>query len=195
MRWTRWTALLGSLAAVVAAVVTLSCATTQQAPAPAPMTQQQKIERGEYLSIICACNDCHTPGTLFGEPDFERKLSGSELGWSGPWGTTFARNLTPNPETGIGAWSEDDIVKAFRTGQRPDGTTLLPPMPWQMYARMTDEDAYALAAFLKSIPVVAHKVPDRLPPGAKAMGSIIHWPPPSAWDAPKTPPAAAGSTK
>lgn len=180
------------MAALAATIVTLSCATRQQ-NRPAEMTQQQKIERGEYLTWLGGCNDCHTPGTFYGAPDMERKFSGSELGWTGPWGTTYPRNITPDSATGIGAWSEDDIVKALRTGQRADGSEVLPPMPWPMYAHLTDEDAYAIAAFLKSIPPVSHRVPDKLPPGQSAAGAIVI-PPPTAWDAPRTPPAGQDTT-
>jgi mono/diheme cytochrome c family protein len=192
MRWTRWTALASSLGAATLAALTFSCAATQQNK-PAAMTQEQKIARGEYLSHVCGCVDCHTPGFFYNDPDWKRNLSGSELGWEGPWGTSYARNLTPDPETGIASWSEDDIVKTFRTGQRADGSKVLPPMPWPSFSTMTDEDAYCLAAYLKSLPPVKHKVPDRQPPGAKVAGSIIHWPPPSAWDAPRTPPGGAPS--
>ena len=187
MRWTRWTSLSASLAALIAAVVSLSC--TAPAPkAPAAMTDAEKLTRGEYLTTIMGCNDCHTPGTFYGSPDFGRKLSGSELGWVGPWGTTYARNLTPDTETGIGSWSADDIVKTIRTGQRADGTIVLPPMPWPMYTNLTDDDAYSIAAYLKSLPAVAHKVPDKLPPGAKAAKNDWVLPEPLAWDAPKPAP-------
>lgn len=189
MRWTRWTALLSTLATLLTIAATLSCATAEKTPAP--MTQADKVARGEYLTTIMACNDCHTPGTFYGAPDFSRKLSGSELGWVGPWGTTYARNLTPDAETGIGAWSEDDIVKTIRTGQRADGTEVLPPMPWPMYTNLSDEDAYAIAAYLKSLPAVSHKVPDKLPPGTKPAKSDWVVPEPPAWDAPKTPPGGA----
>ena len=76
MRWTPWTALAASLAALAVAAATLSCATTQE-QTPAPMTQQQKLERGEYLAIIGGCNDCHTPGAFYGSPDFDTD------GWRG----------------------------------------------------------------------------------------------------------------
>ena len=188
MRWTRWTALTSVLAASVVTATTLSCTTTAQ-KAAAPMTQAAKIERGEYLTTIMACNDCHTPGTFFGSPDFGRKLAGSELGWVGPWGTSYARNLTPDPETGLGNWSEDDIVKTIRTGQRPDGSEVLPPMPWPMYTNLTDEDAHAIAAYLKSLPAVSHKVPDKQPPGTRAIKADWVLPEPTTWDAPRTPPA------
>ncbi len=190
MRWTRWTVQISGLATLIAIVATLSCATTAE-KTPAPMTQAEKLERGEYLTTIQGCNDCHTPGTFYGDPDFNRKLSGSELGWVGPWGTTYARNLTPDPETGLGNWSEDDIVKALRTGQRADGSVVLPPMPWQMFSNLTDEDAYAIAAYLKSLPVVSHKVPDKLPPGTKPAKNDWVLPEPLAWDAPRTPPGGA----
>ena len=110
----------------------------------------------------------------------------SELGWQGPWGVTYPRNLTPDKETGIGSWSEEQIVHGIRTGQRPDGTQMRPPMPWPNYVGMSDADAHAVAAYLKSLPAVSHKVPDALAPGETATGgSVIVMPPPSAWDAPR----------
>ena len=166
-----------------------SCA--RKTPAPAPLSEADQIARGHYLVTVTGCNDCHTPGYLFGSPDTSRRLSGSELGWKGPWGVSYARNLTPEPRTGIGAWSEGDIVAALRTGKRPDGTMLLLPMPWPDLAALTDEDAMAIAKYLKTLPPVTHRGPDRLAPGEAAKGSIIAFPPPSAWDAPRTPPAAA----
>jgi len=194
MTWTRWTAAASCLVALILAALALSCAGTQtaQAPAPAAMTHEQKVARGEYLTTIMGCNDCHTPGTFYGAPDFTRKLSGTELGWIGPWGTSYPRNLTPDMETGIGKWSEDDIVKTIRTGQRADGTPVLPPMPWPMYTNLSDDDAYSIAAYLKTLPAISHHVPDKLPPGTKPGKHDIVIPPPSAWDAPK--PAAHDST-
>jgi mono/diheme cytochrome c family protein len=178
--------------AFTAAFVSISC--TKTPPAPLSDGTANKLERGKYLVAITGCNDCHTPGTLFGAPDTTRLLSGSELGWQGPWGVTYARNLTPDEETGIGKWSEADIVNTIRTGQRPDKTPLLPPMPWTDFANFSDDDAYAVAAYLKSIPPVKHKVPDALHPGVKATGSIIVFPPPSAWDAQNLPPPPGADT-
>jgi len=157
------------------------------------MSDADYVARGHYLTTVTGCNDCHTPGTFWGAPDTTRTLSGSELGWKGPWGVTYAANLTPEPQTGIGAWSESDIITAIRVGKSPDGTMLLPPMPWPDYAFLTDEDAKSIAKYLKTIPPVMHKVPDRMPPGAKAKGSIIAFPPPSAWDAPRTLPVSGDS--
>ncbi len=165
----------------------LSCAKNETIPPP--VSEADQIARGRYLASVVGCNDCHTPGYFYGAPDTTRMLSGSELGWKGPWGVSYARNLTPEPQTGIGAWSESDIVTAIRTGKRPDGRILLPPMPWPDFAALTDEDAMAIAKYLKSLTPVMHKVPEIGPPDAPAKGSIIVFPPPSAWDAPRTPPA------
>ena len=185
MTWTRWVVAAGCTCGLVGVTVALSCTSVTKRT---EMTAAEKIARGRYVSLICACNDCHTPGTFYGAPDTTRKLSGSELGWHGPWGVSFPRNITPDQETGIGSWTEDQIVTAIRTGQRPDKSLLLPPMPWPMYANLSDEDAYALAAYLKSIPAVTHKAPDRLPPDAPVTVPALSFPPPPAWDAPSTPP-------
>ena len=152
--------------------------------------RSKRLARGEYLTTVMGCNDCHTPGSMYGSPDFGRRLSGSELGWKGPWGVTYARNLTPDAETGIGRWSEQDIVKALRTGMRPDGSVIQPPMPWPNMTQLSDEDALAIAGYLKSVPAVTHKVPAQVPPGQPAAGSVIELPPPSAWDAPAPAPSA-----
>ena len=173
----------------LASAALISCA--KQTPPPAVKTEAEQIAHGRYMTTVLGCHDCHTPGYFFGAPDTTRALSGSELGWQGPWGVSYARNLTPEPQTGIGAWSETDIVTAIRTGKRPDGAMLLPPMPWPDFAALTDEDAIAVAKYLKTLTPVMHKVPDKLPPGAPAKGSIITLPQPSAWDAPRTPPPAA----
>jgi mono/diheme cytochrome c family protein len=107
---------------------------------------QDKARRGEYLATIMDCAGCHTPGALTGKPDPARHLGGAEVGFEIPGlGIFYPPNLTPDPETGLGAWSEGDIVTAVRTGARPDGRILAPVMPYHNYARLTDADAQALA--------------------------------------------------
>jgi mono/diheme cytochrome c family protein len=172
----------------------ISCAQQKPAAQTTPASADP-VARGKYLSVICGCGDCHTPGTLYGQPDTTRLLSGSELGWQGPWGVTYARNLTSDEETGLGKWTEEDIVQTIRTGKRKDGSPILPPMPWPDFARMTDEDLHALAAYIKSVPAVKHQVPAVIPPTAKATGARLTFPPPPSWDAqnlspsPNPPPA------
>jgi mono/diheme cytochrome c family protein len=189
MRFTRSIATLLAAGCLAASLSLGSCspaakpgaATDSTATAASPA---DKVKRGEYLVAITGCNDCHTPGYFYGAPDMSRMLSGSEMGWKGPWGISFARNLTPD-STGIGSWTEAQIVTAIRQGHRPDGTPLLPPMPWPDFAHFTDDDAAAVAAYLKSIPPVHHVNLPAVPPKQKYSGAYAEIPPPTAWDAPK----------
>jgi mono/diheme cytochrome c family protein len=118
------------------------------------------VERGRYLATIMDCGGCHTPGAMTGQPDMAHALSGSDLGFEIPeLGVFYPPNLTPDKETGLGNWSEEELMTAIRTGVRPDGRELAPVMPWHSYAALTDNDAKALVAFLKTLPPVTHKVP------------------------------------
>ena len=130
------------------------------AAAAAPASTKEAVSRGEYLAAIMDCGGCHTPGMLVGKPDPQRHLGGSEVGFQIPGlGTFYPPNLTPDKETGIGEWSVDDIMRAVRTGVRPDGRVLAPVMPYHSYAKLSDEDAQALATYLKGIKPVRIKVP------------------------------------
>jgi hypothetical protein len=91
--------------------------------------------------------------------------------WAGPWGVSFGTNLTPDKETGIGEWTEEAFMQAMRTGKhqgQPNGRDILPPMPWQSIAQMTDEDLKMVWAYLRSIPPVKNQVPLPVPPSAPA---------------------------
>jgi hypothetical protein len=124
---------------------------------------------------------------MYGLPDPKRKLAGSDLGWKGAWGVRYPNNLTPDMTTGLGTWSEDRVVQAIRLAQHPDGTPIRGSMPWFHYVYFTEVDARAIAKYLASIPPIAHRVPDPIPPGAKATGAHIEIPPPPAWDATPSP--------
>jgi mono/diheme cytochrome c family protein len=198
MRWTRIAGITGVAATLAVALGAASCTTTAtNTSEPAAMTAGQQVARGRYLATTMGCVDCHTPGTLFGAPDTTRTLAGSEMGWTGPWGTTYARNLTPDIETGIGSWTEAQIETALRTGVRPDGSPILPPMPWPNLTQMDEADMDALIAYLKSIPAVKHANPPVLPPGQTGTLPALVFPAPPAWDAmnlpPPTAPAAGGA--
>ncbi len=133
-----------------------------------PALAQSQQNRGEYLSRIMDCGGCHTPGALAGQPDMKRPLAGSTVGFQIPGlGVFYPPNLTPDRETGLGAWSEADIIKAVRTGVRPDGRELAPAMPWRSYAALTDADARQLARYLKSLPPVKHAAPALAGPNEK----------------------------
>lgn len=150
------------------------------------------IARGKYLVATSACNDCHTPkkmGPNGPEIDATRELigyvavatpppptsseawpihaNGELTAWSGPWGISYARNLTPDENTGIGSWSEETFIKAIRTGKHMGvSRPILPPMPWQVYSQMTDQDLKAIYAYLRTIPAVKNPTPDPVPPPA-----------------------------
>ncbi len=172
----------------LACVAAIAAAGLSQATA----TSAQDVELGKYLVDSSGCHDCHTPwhiGPNGPEPDMTLALSGHPEGfvieapgalpepwvggmtgtntaWTGPWGVSFAANLTPDPETGI--WremSEEQFMAALRTGRHlGQGRPILPPMPWQPYGQKTDDDLKAIYAYLQSIPPIRNKVPDPLPP-------------------------------
>jgi mono/diheme cytochrome c family protein len=117
------------------------------------------IARGKYLVTVVGCSDCHTPGTFLGKPDKSKFLGGSDVGFAIPGLGVFAGpNLTPDKQTGLGNWTEDQIITAFTTGKRPDGRILAPIMPYEALASLTNADAKAIVAYLKSLPPVQNKV-------------------------------------
>jgi hypothetical protein len=118
------------------------------------------------------------------EPDMSRMLSGHPAGktlppppdprgpwiastidtftaWAGPWGISYTRNLTPDKETGLGEWTEQQFVDTIRNGRHQGrGRELLPPMPWPVYRNLNDADLKAIFAYLQSIPPIKNAVPD-----------------------------------
>ena len=158
----------------------------------------RQVERGRYLVTVGGCGDCHSPKVLGPEgpvEDATRLLSGHPEGmdlgslptlgdpwiaattgdltaWVGPWGVSFATNLTPDENTGIGSWSEETFVKALRTGRHMGAARpILPPMPWQNFAKMSDEDLGAVYAYLRGLPPIHNRVPEPLPPAGGAVAT------------------------
>ena len=159
-------AVVGTLSALFAS------AAVQAADSPA--------KRGEYLVHIGGCGDCHTPGYFLGKPDLARYLGGSDVGFELPGlGTFVGPNLTPDGKTGLGAWSEEQIVTAIQTGQTPEGRILAPVMPWRDFAHLTKSDAFAIAAYLKSLKPVEHKVAGPFGPDEKATVFVMKVVPPA----------------
>src|SRR6185369_17030015 len=138
------------------------------------------------------CHNCHTPvkmGDSGPKPDMTRALSGhpetmaigtgpnlgqgpwlwasaaTNTAFAGPWGISYAANLTPDVNTGLGIWTEDMFIRAIRTG-RHMGTSrpINPPMPWPMYRNATDGDLKAIWAYLRSLKPVSNHVPEYLEP-------------------------------
>ncbi|HYA86701.1 MAG TPA: diheme cytochrome c-553 [Nitrospirota bacterium] len=158
--------------------------------------KQAQIARGLYLVTVASCNDCHSPKkmTPMGPvPDEARLLSGQPAdeklpevplniigpdkwgaitnnnltAWVGPWGTSYGANLSPDRDTGTGAWNEELFIRILRTGKfMASGRDILPPMPWYNYAKLPDRDLKAIFAYLKSIKPVKNLVPAPVPPAS-----------------------------
>ena len=165
----------------------------QKNPQEKTMSADDMVARGKYLvDTIGGCADCHSPKIFTDkgpEPDMAKFLSGHPAGselpeidpnlvtpdkWMlvnpqltafvGPWGVTFAANLTPDEQTGIGLWKEENFIQAMRTGKHMGtGRLIMPPMPWFNLAKATDEDLQAMFAYLKSLPPVKNLVPGPMP--------------------------------
>lgn len=159
-------------------------------------TSDNSVERGKYLVTVMDCNACHTPNILTDQgpkPDMSRMLSGYPdnrpvpafdggsvskgvlfphpdlTAAMGPWGISFAGNLTPDP-SGIGSWSLEQFSKAIREGKFKglDGSrSLMPPMPWISYKSLSDADVEAIFNYLKTIPAIDNVVPAHVAPAAK----------------------------
>jgi hypothetical protein len=176
--------ILGACTVLSLALLALSA---DLAPANEKVASSPSAERGAYLVKIMVCNDCHTPfkmGPKGPEPDMTQMLSGHpqnlvmppapDLGqgpwvwagagtntaFAGPWGVSFAANLTPDPETGLGKWTEETFIQAIRTGRHEgQGRPILPPMPYPWFASATDEDLMSIFAFLQTLPPIRNRVP------------------------------------
>jgi hypothetical protein len=89
----------------------------------------------------------------------EITVSGDLTAWWGPWGVSYSANLTPDPTTGIGRrYTEASFIKAMHTGKKPEGTDMMPPMPWQDFSHMSDSDLKAVWTYLRSLPPVKNNV-------------------------------------
>jgi mono/diheme cytochrome c family protein len=167
------------------------------APAPAATaasaSSTPSVDRGKMLVIGGGCHDCHTPmkpGANGAEPDMTKMLSGhpesisitaamkpvgpwtvatnaTNTAWSGPWGVSFAANLTPDKETGLNM-TERNFVIALKTGAHL-GTArpILPPMPWPWYGQLGDDALKDIYAYLLTIPPLKNQVPAPIPPDGK----------------------------
>ena len=130
-----------------------------------PARAETEVERGAYLAHVMDCGGCHNTGAFTPQPNLETPLAGSDIGFAIPgMGVFYPPNLTPDEQTGLGKWSDAEIITAFTTGVRPDGRQLAPMMPWMSYAHITADDAAALVAYLRSLTPVQHKAPGPFDP-------------------------------
>jgi hypothetical protein len=178
--------------ALIAALLFACTPKTSEPVKTAEISLTDQIVKGAYLVTVMGCNDCHSPKvmTAIGPvPDTLRLLSVhpaneqlppheketlksyvlfnmNNTAAVGPWGTSFAANLTPD-QTGIGNWTEEQFIVAMKQGKwkgLENSRNLLPPMPWQGYSKLTDKDLKAIFAYLKSIKPVTNPVPMAISP-------------------------------
>ena len=119
-----------------------------------------KAARGDYLvNSVMGCTDCHTPvDPTTGAPQMDKYLAGRQP-YEGPWGIVYGGNITPDDETGIGTWTEEEIIRAITSGVNKDGRRLI-FMPWFNYVTLKSEDAEAVAYYLKNVlPAVKNQIP------------------------------------
>jgi mono/diheme cytochrome c family protein len=138
-----------------------------------PAYAEDKVARGRYLVQFGGCNDCHTPGYLLGNADHSRYLGGSDVGFQTPAGTVVGPNLTPDKETGLGTWTDDQIVHAIQSGVTPEGRVLSPLMPWPAFSKLTTADVHAIVAFLRTLPPVKHEVPKPFGPNETPTVTVL----------------------
>jgi hypothetical protein len=132
-----------------------------------PLRSSPQIEQGEYLATITACAFCHTPVEVGGQR-VKKALSGGFRVVDPMCGTIYSRNLTPDKETGLGTWSDEEIERAIRHGVGRDGHLLCPTvMPWQAFSQFSDDDIRSIISYLRAIPAVSHYVPADVPASGK----------------------------
>jgi len=158
-----------------------------------PLTNAEMVARGKYLVISGGCSDCHTAKIYTDKgpiPDTTKLLAGYYAGeklpwadlsmiepgkwvmtdknfsaWVGPWGISYAANLTPDKATGIGTLSEEMFIKTLREGKWMGvGRSILPPMPWQGIGTLNDQDLKCMYAYLMSLKPIHNPVPQPTPP-------------------------------
>jgi mono/diheme cytochrome c family protein len=157
--------------------------TALETPAPDPAALSRldaaRVERGRYLVEIAGCGACHTDGALIGEPSAARLLAGSYLGiaytdpFRGTPGVAYPSNLTPDPRTGLGNWSDAQIAAAIRSGDLGSSAGHLIVMSWPLYQHMSDDDVNAVVMYLRRIPAIEHQVPMRVAPGTRATTPYV----------------------
>ena len=162
----------------------VAATTILDAPTPAGVApeNQEVVDRGEYLVELLGCGACHTDGALIGEPDMRKSLAGSSIGiaYTNPLeyqhpGIVFAPNITPDRDTGIGRWTDNEIAEAVRAGLGRHGPRRILVMPWQGYAKISDDDAWAIVGYLRSLEPIENEVPREVAPGNRTTERFVHF--------------------
>lgn len=183
--------LLGTGALLLALAATAACDKAGSTAQAATAGAADRVARGQYLVAAMGCVDCHSPWIMTPKgpmPDPERYLSGhpeqvkvgpapkpqgpwvmqgyaTNTAYAGPWGISYAANLTPDVNTGMGIWTEDMFMRAIRDGRHMgQSRPIAPPMPWPAFRNLNDEDLKSVYAYLRTIKPITNHVPDYQPP-------------------------------
>lgn len=136
-----------ALIAILAAVIVAAQANAESA-----------VERGKYLvEVLGTCGNCHTPKGPRGSIPEQHLAGGFSI--EEPFGVAVSSNITPDKETGIGTWTDEEIIRAIREGKSKDGRTLGPPMPYYLYRHVSDNDVKAMVAYLRTVKPIENRVP------------------------------------
>jgi hypothetical protein len=142
----------------------------------------ERVARGQYLVSLLNCAVCHTDGALLGAPELGVPLAGSTIGiaFSDPLrqkypGVLYPPNLTPDLETGLGSWNDEQLVAFIRSGTDPAGRRHMSVMPWPAFSKMTVDDTQAIVDYLKSLEPVKFSAPPPVQPGQKARHPFVHF--------------------
>jgi hypothetical protein len=177
MRFARAIVSCSVLAAAAGAAVLAACNPSASAPADAGphVVGKGRDEIGKYLLATAGCHDCHTPGAMEGHmPGEAEYVTGSPLGWQGPWGTSYAQNLRLKLR---GYPSEEVFVKAMKA-RATSPTMARPPMPWASLVAMSDADLGAIYTYIRGLGEAGQPMPDALPPGVEPVGPYVVVAPP-----------------
>lgn len=138
-------------------------------------SQEELLSRGQYIFTAVQGCVCHAPRNPDGGLNTSLYLAGAPsnppavghpatVGWTTRrWKKVYAKNITPDPESGIGNWSEADFMAAMKTGRTPDGRILDPVMPWPRFQALTDSDLKAIWAYLKTLKPIKNRPPENVP--------------------------------
>ena len=161
---------LGAAMVLLIAVAPAAVAEAPKVAAKAGPSDAKLVERGRYLVRIAGCNDCHTPGypQSGGKVPEKDWLTGGQLGWHGPWGTTYPVNLRQYMQQ----VTEEQWLKTAHT------TQMRPPMPWFALRDMTQRDLRAIYRFIRHLGPAGETAPTYLPPGQTAKGPVVSFPQP-----------------
>jgi mono/diheme cytochrome c family protein len=150
-------------------VVALVFAAYADAAAGIDTQDYNQVERGRYLTVAGDCAGCHT------QPGSGKDFAGGRP-IETPFGTLLGSNITPDPETGVGAWSDDEFINALTQGTGRNGAHLYPAMPYAYFTKVTRDDALAIRAYLNTVPAVHNAVdPNQLPFPFNVRASLVGW--------------------